>query len=83
MFYVYLLQSEKDSKQIYYGQTTDLKRRFSEHNAGENKSTKRYCPWKLMYYEAYSTHSMALAREKQLKLYGKARTALKKRLNLI
>ena len=83
MFYVYLLQSEKSSNQIYYGQTNDLKRRFSEHNAGENVSTKRYCPWKLVYYEAYTARSAALAREKQLKSYGQARTALKKRLNLI
>ena len=83
MFYVYLLQSEKESNQIYYGQTVDLQRRFSEHNAGENVSTKRYCPWRLMYYEAYSKKTIALAREKQLKYYGQARTALKKRLNLI
>ena len=83
MFYVYILQSERDSNQIYYGQTSDLKRRFSEHNAGENVSTKRYCPWKLIYYEAYAARSVALAREKQLKYYGQARTALKKRLKLI
>ena len=83
MFYVYLLQSEKDSNQIYYGQTDDLKWRFSEHNAGNNASTKRYHPWKIIYYEAYTSRRTALAREKQLKQYGQARTALKKRLNLI
>ena len=83
MFYVYVLQSDKDSNQIYYGQTADLKKRFSEHNAGLNKSTRRYIPWKIVYYEAYVSRSQALAREKQLKHYGQARSALKKRLNLI
>ena len=83
MFYVYVLQSEKDSNQIYFGQTNDLRRRFSEHNAGKNVSTKRYMPWKIVYYEAYVSRLQALSREKQLKLYGQARTALKKRINLI
>ena len=83
MFYVYVLQSERESNQIYFGQTDDLRRRFSEHNAGKNISTKRYMPWKMVYYEAYPSRKMALAREKQLKAYGQARTALKKRLNLI
>ena len=83
MFYVYLLQSLKDSNQIYFGQTNDLKLRLAEHNAGENVSTKRYMPWKVVYYEAYAARALAMAREKQLKHYGKARTALKKRLNLI
>ena len=83
MFYVYVLQSEQYSNQIYFGQTDDLKRRFSEHNAGKNTSTKRYIPWKVIYFEAYNVRHQALAREKQLKHYGQARTALKKRLNLI
>ena len=83
MFYVYVLQSEQESNQIYFGQTDDLRRRFSEHNARKNTSTKRYAPWKMIYYEAYPSRKMALAREKQLKSYGQARTVLKKRLNLI
>ena len=83
MFYVYVLQSLKDSNQIYFGQTNDLKARLSEHNAGKNVSTKRYMPWKVVYYEAYASRKLALARERQLKHYGQARTALKKRLNLI
>ena len=83
MFYVYVLQSEKDSNQIYFGQTKDPKIRLSEHNAGMNVSTKRYIPWRVIYYEAYASRKLAIARERQLKHYGQARTALKKRLDLI
>ncbi len=51
MFYTYVLKSEKFDE-TYVGQTSDLKRRFSEHNRGITPSTKRYKPWKLIYYEA-------------------------------
>ena len=83
MFYVYVLQSDRESDQIYFGQTSDLRRRLSEHNSGKDTYTKIHAPWKVVYYEAYSSRKLALARERQLKAYGQARTALKKRLNLI
>ena len=82
MIYMYILRSLKDPSHIYYGQTNNPKRRLAEHNAGENLSTIPYRPWKIIYYEAYASRSLALAREKQLKYYGQARTALKKRLGL-
>ena len=82
MFYVYVLQSLKDGNHIYYGQTNNLKRRLAQHNTGENLSTQSYLPWRVAYFEAYSSRKLALAREKQLKHYGQARTALKKRLGL-
>ena len=83
MFYVYLLQSVDSPNQLYIGQTIDLKRRLIEHNAGRNTSTKRYKPWKVVYYEAYPYRDQAIEREAQLKHYGQARTVLKKRLQLI
>jgi len=82
MIYVYILQSLKDKRHVYYGQTYNLNKRLAEHNRGENFSTKPYVPWKVVYFEAYASRSLALAREKQLKYYGQARTALKKRLRL-
>ena len=82
MYYLYMLQSIQNPKQFYFGQTKDLKSRFAKHNSGHNASTKRYGPWKVVYFEAYSTRSQAILREKQLKHYGQARTALKKRLKL-
>lgn len=66
MFYVYILQSNKN-KQLYIGYTSDLKRRFKEHNLGLNFSTKRYMPWKIIYYEACTEESDAKRREKYLK----------------
>lgn len=64
MFYVYLLRSKT---RIYVGITTDLKKRVTKHNAGQNVSTKAYLPWKLIFYEAYINRQDAARREKYLK----------------
>ncbi len=66
MFYVYILESETN-KEHYIGYTADLKKRLVEHNNGLNFSTKRYMPWKLIYYEACIEKSDAERREKYLK----------------
>lgn len=60
MFYVYVLQSEKDKK-LYTGFTHDFKKRLEKHNQGKVESTKDRHPLKLIYYEAclnqqYVTH---------------------------
>lgn len=66
MFYVYLLKSEID-KDIYVGYSENLRKRFKEHNQAKVKSTKCYCPWILIYYEAYRNKKDAIKRERQLK----------------
>lgn len=66
MFYAYILQSEKNDE-LYIGFSSNLKRRLLEHNQGLNFSTKRYKPWKLIYYEACFKESDARRREKYLK----------------
>lgn len=66
MHYLYILQSEKDHN-FYTGITSDLKRRFQEHNAGKNFSTAPRRPFKLIYYEAYLLKEDAEDREKYLK----------------
>jgi putative endonuclease len=66
MFYVYILQSNKN-KELYIGYTSDLKRRIVEHNQGLNFSTKRYMPWSIIYYEACKEETDAKRREKYLK----------------
>lgn len=66
MFYVYLLESIKNGER-YVGFTKDLKKRLQEHNQKLNFSTKRYSPWKLVYYEACLEESDARRREKYLK----------------
>ena len=66
MFYVYIIQS-KVNNEIYIGFTSDLKQRLIEHNQGLNFSTKRYAPWKLIYYEVCIEKTDATRREKYLK----------------
>jgi len=71
MFYVYVLQSEKDGR-FYVGYTTNLKIRLQMHNDGKVKSTKNRRPFKLVYYEACLNKQDALHRERYLKTsYGK------------
>lgn len=69
----------KKESEIYIGSTNNLERRLAEHNRGEETSTKRYAPWKLVYFEAYLSESLARLREKRLKHNGNALRELKKR----
>ncbi|PKN68649.1 MAG: excinuclease ABC subunit C [Deltaproteobacteria bacterium HGW-Deltaproteobacteria-12] len=66
MYYVYVLQSERD-KEFYIGRTGDLRRRYSEHQSGRVESTKNRTPLKLLCYEAYNTKEEATRREEYLK----------------
>ncbi len=65
MNYVYILKSQSDNK-LYIGKTADLKRRYSEHNAGKVTSTKNRRPLVLLCYEAYASSTIAAKREKYL-----------------
>lgn len=80
MYYVYILLSLRDSN-IYTGFTSDLKRRYQQHQDGKVSSTKNRQPLKLIYYEAYLSESDARKREIYLKAGGKAKSELKLRLN--
>ena len=66
MYYVYVLQSLKDSS-LYTGYTSDLKKRFGEHNSGKNLSTKPFRPYKLIFYESLINRIDAKNREEYLK----------------
>ena len=71
MYYVYLLRNQV-SRELYYGYTKNLERRFAEHNKDGD--------WKLVYYEAYLAEDDARKRERHLKDYGQSRTHLKNRI---
>ena len=66
MFYNYVLMSEMNGE-LYIGFTNDLRKRLQEHNQGLNFSTKRYIPWKVIYYEACLDKDDAVRRERYLK----------------
>ncbi|MCD4736732.1 MAG: GIY-YIG nuclease family protein [Bacteroidales bacterium] len=74
---VYILYSLKDNN-LYIGYTTDIKRRFAEHQSGNSKSTAPRRPLKLIFCEYYLSQGDALRREKYFKT-----TAGKKTLKLM
>ncbi|MDP4007226.1 MAG: GIY-YIG nuclease family protein [bacterium] len=65
-YYVYILESLKN-RSLYIGYTTDLKKRFAEHNNGESLAAKPFRPYKLIFYEAFINKKDAKAREEYLK----------------
>ena len=79
MHYVYLIKSQNHDFK-YIGETSDLKERFKQHNAGKNFSTKPYAPYRLIYYEAYANKLDAIDREKKLKQFGSSWSHLMKRV---
>jgi len=76
MYYLYLLQSNKDNN-FHIGYTSDLKNRFYEHIHGKVTATKNRLPMELVYYEAFLSRYDAFNREKELKTkYTKKRHLL-------
>ena len=72
-YYVYIL-ANKTNTTVYIGVTNDLIRRLWEHrNAMADGFTKRYHVHKLVYYESTTDVQAAIAREKQLKGWRRAR----------
>jgi putative endonuclease len=76
MYYVYILHD--DNKRVYVGYTSNLRRRFREHNESPGKGYKS--PFQLIYYEAYSSEEDARERELALKQFGNAYKQLKRRI---
>ena len=63
--YVYILACGDGRR--YFGSTTDLRRRLSEHRNGWVRSTKGRLPVRLVYFEECSTLAQARQREHALK----------------
>lgn len=77
-YYVYLLQSIKSGK-WYTGYTSNLRKRFNQHQNNESGYTKGRGPFRLIYYESCLNEDDAKARELYLKS-GMGRKYLKNRL---
>ena len=72
-FFIYVMSNNSNST-LYVGVTNDLERRVQEHRTPDNRSfTTRYNCHKLVYYEEYSSIDEAIAREKQIKSWNRAR----------
>ncbi|MBI4100682.1 GIY-YIG nuclease family protein [Candidatus Microgenomates bacterium] len=78
-YYVYILRSQK-SGSLYIGYTTDLIKRFEQHNNGKSQATKPFRPYKLIYYEAFLDRVDAKRREVYLKS-GYGRKTINRLLN--
>ena len=73
MYYVYILTNKTNSV-MYIGVTNDLCRRLQEHkNETIDCFTKKYHVHKLVYLEEYREIYDAIAREKQLKGWTRAK----------
>jgi len=79
MHYVYLIESVHAKERHYVGQTSDLKKRLTDHNAGKSGHTSRYKPWNIVCYLGFAEEPKALAFEKYLKS-GSGKTFLKRHL---
>ena len=45
--YVYILTTDHSPAHYYIGSSTNLKRRLTEHSAGQCAHTSKYKPWKV------------------------------------
>jgi putative endonuclease len=80
MYYTYVLKG-RSNPSFYIGHTSDLKKRFMNHNQGKVSATRRGIPWKLIYYEAFINLNSAQDRELKLKQRGRAWQELKRRID--
>ena len=71
MYYVYILQSEKNGS-FYTGFTKDVYKRLVQHNEGKVKSTKFVRPFIVVYSKAYQNATEARRQEYYIK-YQKSR----------
>lgn len=58
IYHVYVLKSQRDER-LYKGLTQDLEKRLLQHNNGENRSTKGFLPWILVYSRTFETRQEA------------------------
>jgi len=66
MYTVYAISSI-EKNYIYVGLTSNIERRFNEHNSGYEKTTKPYLPFVLIYQEKCDTRPEARLKEKYWK----------------
>jgi putative endonuclease len=71
-YYVYILTNR--SRTLYTGVTNELERRVQEHKEGRGSAfTRKYKINRLVYYEAFPTALEAIAAEKRIKGWTRAK----------
>ena len=65
MYYVYIISLSNG--QYYIGKTADLRKRIKEHTNGEERTTRRFLPCRLVTYVAFSKKILADKFERYLK----------------
>ena len=71
-YYVYIMSNV--SKTLYIGMTNNLERRVAEHRSKQNNGfAKQYNTTMLVFMEEFADPSSAIAREKQLKNWSRAK----------
>ncbi|MES2691504.1 MAG: GIY-YIG nuclease family protein [Bacteroidota bacterium] len=73
IFYVYILECADTS--YYTGVTNDLDRRVNEHQIGKHPGSYTYerRPVELVFYETFTDPEMAIAFEKKIKSWSRAK----------
>jgi putative endonuclease len=73
-YYVYIPTNGDRHTAVYFGVTNDLERRPSEHSPGAGSVfAKQYNAHKLVHFEAFNEPADAVAREKRLKGWTRAK----------
>jgi putative endonuclease len=67
LYYTYLLRSESHPTETYIGSTSDLRKRLSAHNSGKSPHTRKFTPWRLLFYAAFPNKPLAEKFERYLK----------------
>ena len=71
MWHIYILES--NDGRMYTGITSDIERRFKEHQQGKGaRFTKAFGAKKMLYYEDCETKNEALKREAEIKKLTKS-----------
>ncbi|MDQ6625367.1 MAG: GIY-YIG nuclease family protein [Verrucomicrobiota bacterium] len=73
-YFVYMLTNSDRHTVLYIGVTNDVERRANEHSLGMGGAfSRKYNSHKLIYFEAFPDPESAIAREKQLKRWNRAK----------
>ena len=80
MYYIYILQSQKNGKKYIGFTAKSVEQRLKEHNSGSNAFTRKNRPFELIHSEEHQDKHFARQRERFLKT-GHGRNFLKRYLD--